>query len=180
MTASTSEQDRLVVGLAALAVIIHVLETAIPSPVPGLRPGLANVITLVVLFRYGLAMAAWVSLLRVVGGSLLIGTFLAPAFLLSLVGALAVLLSLAVVRPLLRLGLSPIGSGALASVAHVGGQLLIVRLLLIPHDGLWLLAPWLMIAALPLGIFTGMIASETLKQLETTPKGGRTASHATD
>ncbi|MDQ2070603.1 Gx transporter family protein [Natronospira bacteriovora] len=170
MTASISEhrsrEDRLIVGLATLAVIVHVLETAIPSPIPGLRPGLANAITLIVLFRHGWRIAAWVNLLRVVAGSLLIGTFLTPAFLLSLSGAITTLLMLGLLMPLMRLGLGPVGAGALASLAHVGGQLLLAWLIFIPHPGLWAMAPWLMAAALPLGIMTGLVAVETLRRLE--------------
>lgn len=177
---SDAAADRLVVGLAGLAVIIHVLEMAIPSPVPGLKPGLANAITLIVLFRYGWKMAAWVSLLRVVAGSLLIGTFLTPAFLLSLAGAITTLGALALVRALMPLGAGPILAGALASIAHVGGQLTLAWLLFIPHSGLWTLAPWLMALALPLGIFTGLVAVETLKILERGDRPEITTVHETD
>jgi len=168
MTASITEahRDRLIVGLAALAVAIHVLETAIPSPLPGLRPGLANVITLIVLFRYGWRMAAWITLLRIVGASLLIGTFLTPAFALSLSGGLISLAVMGLSSPLIRWGLGPVGIGAMASVGHIGGQLLIAWLVFIPHPGIWNLAPFLLAAALPLGIITGLIAVETLKWLD--------------
>lgn len=179
-TARPDRNDRLVVGLASLAVIIHVLETAVPSPLPGLRPGLANAITLIVLFRYGWRMAAWVSLLRVVAGSLLIGTFLTPAFLMSLSGALASLLALALARGLMPLGLGPVGAGALASLAHVGGQLMLAWVLFIPHAGLWNLAPWLMALALPLGLFTGLVAVETLRVLERGEQREATVRHETD
>jgi heptaprenyl diphosphate synthase len=67
-----------------------VVEAAIPSPLPGVKPGLANIVTLVVLQRLGMRAAVWVSLLRVVAGSLILGTFLSPSFVLSLCGALAV------------------------------------------------------------------------------------------
>lgn len=172
--------DRLVVGLAGLAVIVHVLEMAIPSPLPGLKPGLANAITLIVLFRYGWKMAAWVSLLRVVAGSLLIGTFLTPAFLLSLAGAITTLAALALVRGLMPLGAGPVFAGALAAVAHVGGQLTLAWLLFIPHASLWTLAPWLMALALPLGIFTGLVAVETLRILERGDHREINSAHETD
>jgi heptaprenyl diphosphate synthase len=56
---------------------------------PGVKPGLANIITLIVLARHGWHQAVWVALLRVVAASLLLGQFLAPGFFLSLSGALA-------------------------------------------------------------------------------------------
>src|SRR5512135_1336680 len=93
---STTAEDHQVARMAAVALGLTVLENAIPSPLPGVKPGLANIVTLIVLARYGWRIAAWVSLLRVVAGSLLFGNFLAPGFFLGLSGALCSLLILAV------------------------------------------------------------------------------------
>ena len=81
--------DILVASFAALAILIHIAESALPTLVPGVKPGLANVVTLICLQLYGVRLALWVALLRVVVGSLLLGTFLGPPFMLSLSGALA-------------------------------------------------------------------------------------------
>jgi hypothetical protein len=82
-TIKTTRDDHLIAALAALAITVHIAESALPSPLPGIKPGLANVVTLLVLCRYGWQMAVWVTLLRVLVGSILIGTFLSPAFFLS-------------------------------------------------------------------------------------------------
>ena len=95
---TATAEDHHIARMAALALGLSVLEAAIPSPLPGVKPGLANIVTLIVLARYGWRAAAWVSLLRVVAGSLLMGNFLAPGFFLSLSGALCSLAVLAV-RP---------------------------------------------------------------------------------
>ena len=71
LTFKISEEDIRIARLAALAVTIHIAESALPSPLPGIKPGLANVITLLVLFEFGLRTAAWVSLLRVLVASLI-------------------------------------------------------------------------------------------------------------
>ena len=99
MTPSTIEltptrEDRRIARHAAAAIVLTVAEAAIPLPLPGIKPGLANIVTLVVLARWGWREAVWVSLLRVLAGSLLLGQFLAPGFFLSLSGALASLLVL--------------------------------------------------------------------------------------
>ena len=91
MTASVTEltvtaEDRRVAWLATAAVALSLVDAAIPSPLPGVKPGLANIVTLVVLIRYGWATAVWVSGLRVLAGSLLLGYFLAPGFFLALTG----------------------------------------------------------------------------------------------
>ncbi len=59
-----SETDRRVATLAAAAIGLTLAEAAIPLPIPGVKPGLANIVTLVVLYRYGWRMAAWVAGLR--------------------------------------------------------------------------------------------------------------------
>jgi heptaprenyl diphosphate synthase len=80
MQIQTTAEDHRVAWLAAPAITIHIMESAIPSPLPGLKPGLANVITIAVLIQFGWRSAAWVSILRVICGSLLLGTFLSPTF----------------------------------------------------------------------------------------------------
>jgi len=151
-------EDRQVAALAALAVAIHVLEGAFPSPLPGAKPGLANIITVIVLMQFGWATACWVALLRVCAGGLLLGTFLAPTFLLSLSGALA---AMAVLRPAVALGcFGAVGYSLLASMAHVCAQLLCAWLLFIPHPGIWKLLPILLSFALIFGVFNGIIAGK--------------------
>lgn len=167
MTASTSsitDEDRRIAKLAALAILIHIAESALPSPLPGVKPGLANIITLLVLFDFGLRAAAWVSLLRVLVGSLILGTFLSPTFLLSLSGALVSLLALALGRHLP--GIGPLGLAVLAAMAHMGGQLTIAWLVFLPHPALWKLSPVFMAMALVFGIVSGIIAHAVMQQLE--------------
>ena len=83
---TASAEDRRVAGLAAAAIGLTLVEAAIPLPIPGIKPGLANIVTLVVLYRYGWRTAAWVAGLRIVAGALALGQFLTPAFMLSLAG----------------------------------------------------------------------------------------------
>ena len=69
MTASTiklntTPEDHHIARMAAVALGLTILENAIPSPLPGVKPGLANIVVLLVLHRYGIGTAAWVSLLR--------------------------------------------------------------------------------------------------------------------
>ena len=162
-------EDRLVAGYAALAIVIHVLEAGFPSPVPGVKPGLANVITLIVLLRYSLRLAIWVALLRVLVGSLLVGSFMAPGFWLSAAGAVASLVALALatlwnrVLPVLRL--SALGLSVVAALAHMAGQFALAWGWFVPHAGLLHLLPALMSAALLFGLVTGSAAAAVLRRL---------------
>ena len=164
MTASTiklasTAEDHHIARMAAVALGLTVLENAIPSPLPGVKPGLANIVTLIVLARYGWRVAVWVSLLRVLAGSLLFGNFLAPGFFLSLSGALCSLLVLAFAQHLPSRWFGVVSHSIYAAFAHIAGQMALVYLWLIPHAGIAYLIPIFASAALVFGAVNGIIAA---------------------
>jgi len=169
INAVPDQQDRLIAWFAALAIAIHILEASFPSPVPGIKPGLANAVTLIVLLRHGLRAAIWVGALRVLVGSLLVGSLMTPTFWLSASGAtlsiLVLCLGAAWNRALPAARLSAIGLSVLAALAHMSGQFFVAYRLFIPHPGLLRLLPLLLGAALLFGTVTGWIASRILARL---------------
>jgi len=173
MTPSTTEsttvlkaslEDRRVAILAASAIGLTVAEAAIPLPIPGVKPGLANIVTLVVLYRYSWRMAAWVAGLRIIAGALALGQFLTPAFVLSLSGGVMSLLILAGAVHLPRRWFGPVGLSVLAAFAHIGTQLLVVDLWLRPGGSLLARMPLFLTAALVTGLANGLITAHLLKQ----------------
>ncbi len=159
-----SAADRRVARYAAAAIVLTVAEAAIPTPLPGIKPGLANIVVLVVLARHGWREAAWVSLLRVVAGSLLVGQFLAPGFFLSLTGALLSLAVLAFACHLPRRWFGSVTQSILAAFAHIGGQVLLARAWLVPHDGVFYLVPVFALFALVFGVINGLVAAHLLRE----------------
>ena len=157
-------EDRRVAWLASAAVALSLVDAAIPSPLPGVKPGLANIVTLIVLIRHGWATAVWVSGLRVLAASLIFGYFLAPGFFLSLAGASPSLLTLGLVYRLPARWFGPVSLSVFAAFAHIGGQLLLARAWLIPHDGVFLLTPLFAAAALVFGTINGLIAAKLLAE----------------
>lgn len=157
--------DHRIARYAAAAIALSVVEAAIPTPLPGIKPGLANIITLVVLARHGWREAVWVTLLRVVAGSLVLGQFLAPGFFLSLSGALLSLVMLAVALRLPGRWFGPVSHSILAAFAHIAGQLLVARWWLVPHDGLIYLLPFFALAALVFGLANGLAAARLLQEM---------------
>ncbi len=154
--------DHRIARLTAAAIAIALVESAVPSPLPGVKPGLANIVTLLVLLRYDWGTAAWVTLLRVLAVSMLVGQFLAPGFILSLSGALASLLLLFLATPWVRsvsTWFGPVTLSVLAAIAHTMAQLLVVRLWLVPSPGVWVLAPVFLGAALFFGTLNGLIVA---------------------
>lgn len=165
MIIPVTRDDHRIAWFTALAITIHIAESALPSPLPGVKPGLANIVTIVVLVKFGWQIAAWVNLLRVLASSLLMGTFLSPTFILSVSGAIAstILLILLVKLPI-KCG--AFGYSIASAMAHTYAQFWIAYWLFIHHSGLFYLLPLLMTFALIFGILNGVIALAVLKKLE--------------
>ena len=161
---NSTDEDHHVARMAAVALGLTLLEGAIPSPLPGVKPGLANIVTLIVLARYGWRTAAWVSLLRVLAGSLLFGNFLTPGFFLSLSGALLSLLVLSFSQYLPARGFGSVTHSILAAFAHISGQMAVVYFWLIPNAGIAYLIPIFAAAALVFGTINGLIAARFMQE----------------
>ena len=159
---TTTAEDHHIAKLTALAIGLHLLEAVFPSPLPGVKPGIANIVTLYVLYQYDFATAAWVSLLRVFASSLLLGHFLSPTFVLSLSGAIVSLSTLFLIQRLPKRYFSAISLSIIAAFAHIAGQLIVVRFWLIPHAGVSYLIPIFALAALIFGVINGVITAKLL------------------
>lgn len=160
---AANREDHHVARMAALAVGLSLVDAALPLPIPGVKPGFANIVVLIVLDRYGFGTAAWVSLLRVFAGSLLFGSFLSPGFFLSLCGALCSLAALFLSAVLPNRYFGAVSRSILAAFAHIAGQLMLAYVWLIPHVGLFSLAPFFASAALLFGMVNGLVAAHFLE-----------------
>lgn len=156
---AVTADDRRIARLAALALGLTLAEAAIPSPVPGIKPGLANIVILMVLLQYGWRTAAWVSALRVLAGGLMLGTLFSPGFWLSSAGACASLAMLALARYLPARHFGPVSLSVLAAFAHIGGQLALAAAWLLPGTAIVKLLPVFAIAALVFGTINGVIVA---------------------
>ena len=159
-------EDYRIAKLAALAIGIHVLESVLPSPIPGVKPGMANIVTLLVFLLYGLNAAVWVSMLRVVVGSLIIGSFLSPTFVLSFSGAVASIVVLLALSKIKCLEFSAVGIALLMAMAHMLSQFIMVYVFFIPHDALFDILPIMMTAALVFGLFNGILTQKIFEKIK--------------
>jgi len=87
MTAQTTD-IHIIAKLSAIAIVLHTAEFFLPSPIFGLKPGIANIVVLFTYYYFNVRSAAYVSLIRVFISSLILGTFLTPTFFLSFSGAI--------------------------------------------------------------------------------------------
>lgn len=153
----------------ALAVSLHILESLLPSPVPWLRLGLANIMTLSALYLYG-GRAAWtVSLARVGIGALLLGRLFSPGFWLALTGTIVATSVMIIVHRICGRYLSPVGVSAIGAAGHALGQVLAARLLIIQHEAIWQIAPLFLFFTVFSGILTGWLATILLQKLRQHP-----------
>jgi len=148
--------------LVALSLALHLLEAQVPSPLPWVRPGLANVMTLFALLVVGVRAGLLVALLRIVIGSLLSGGFLGPAFALSLSGGLASTLVMAAMAAGAWRLWSPLAVSAAGAVAHGAAQVLVLTAVLLHGADLPWLLPWVLVPSLISGIVTGLLANLVL------------------
>lgn len=145
--------------LLSFAVVIHFIESIIPLPVPlpGVKLGLANIITLLVLLVMGFSPAMFVSLGRVALGGLLTGTFMGFGFWLSLGAAVVSGCCMAAMLPLLKKNyISVISVSITGAVLHNLTQLFLVGLIMQNMIIIRGYLPFLILAALPTGFLTGV------------------------
>jgi heptaprenyl diphosphate synthase len=159
---SVDEEDRRVAALAALAVGLTLAEAALPSPIPGVKPGLANIVILLVMLRHGFGTAVWVMVIRLLAGSLVLGSFLSPGFWLATAGAVSSVCVLHVVRYFSRAVFGPVSFSVLMAFAHISGQLLLAKLWLFAEADISLLLPVFALAALVFGAANGLVVARLI------------------
>lgn len=146
-----------------LSLAIYAVESAIPPliPIPGIKLGLSNIITLLLLRHYSLQDAALVLAARIFLSALLFGQFL--SLLYSLSGGLLSLLAMYLLCRLLQNRYLFL-TGAMGGFTHNLGQLL-VAYLITATPGVLAYLPYLVISGLLTGLFTGFCAMFSGKYL---------------
>jgi len=172
MTATTGESMQLhdkyrIALLSAFALGLHGFESLIPTPIPWLRLGFANIVTVVTLVLYGLYPAIMVTLIRVVLGSLLSGTFLGPAFLLSSGGGIASTLSMGIVFLIMPRLFSTVGLSIIGAMFHNLAQLIIAYFFFIQRiEAILLITPLIMLFGTVTGTLNGFLSEMLIKNLK--------------
>lgn len=169
MALSRARRQVFLALFIAIAVSLHAFESFLPTPVPWLRLGLANVMTLVALYLYD-GRAAWsVSLARVGIGSLLLGRLFSPGFWLALSGTVVATSAMLIVWRVAGRRLSPIGVSAIGAVGHALGQIVAARLLVVQHPAIWQIFPFFTLFTLFAGALTGWLAASLIESLRQHP-----------
>ncbi len=146
-----------------LSLIIYAVESAMPPlvPIPGIKSGLANIITLVLLRNASVKDTALVLCARLLLSSLLFGQ--AISLLYSLAGAFLSVAAMAAINRLLHNRYIFLTS-VIGGITHNLGQLL-VAYLITKVTGVLLYLPFLILAGMVAGLFTGLCAHFAQKYL---------------
>jgi heptaprenyl diphosphate synthase len=163
-------QDKYRIALlSAYAVALHGFESLLPTPVPWLRLGLANIITLTALLLYGIRAAVMITLIRVIVSSLFTGTFLGPAFILSLGGGLTSTLAMGFVLSIAPRLFSTVGLSLIGALFHNITQLFLAYFLFIRRiEAILLISPVIIFLGTITGTVNGVISDLLVQNLKKT------------
>lgn len=147
--------------MIAVSIVLSIVESLVSVfffAFPGIKLGLANIATLVVIFTMGRKEGALVAILRIfLVGLIYSGLFTIP-FWISLGGGV---LALAVMLLLKDTKLSIYTISVLASLFHMAGQIAMV-ILIVKTTSLIYYLPYMMIMSVPTGIITGYLAKRII------------------
>jgi heptaprenyl diphosphate synthase len=160
--------------LISISCVLQISESFIPHPIPGLRLGLANMLTLVALVTLGFRAALEIAVLRTVLSAFIMGTFMSPTFVLSFSGAVISSLVMGGLYHLPifqgRFRFSIIGISVFGALTHNIVQLYLAYFILIKHSGIFIFLPYLCIGGVAMGLVTGLVARGVCAKLEANPE----------
>lgn len=146
----------------AVAMVFSYVESLIPVniAVPGVKLGLANLVTIVVMFKMDVRSAWVISLIRVVLSALLFGNLSIMVY--SLTGAVLSLLVMTLCMKLKIFGL--LGTSILGAVSHNAGQIIMAAILM-KSGNIMLYIPVLCISGTIAGICIGLAGAVLVRNL---------------
>lgn len=142
--------------LTAIALTIFMVEAQIPAlvPIPGIKMGLANIVTVFVVFAIGSKEAAAVLFVRIFLGAVFAGNF-STIFYSAAGGACAIAVTILLKQILTQKQLWV--AGALGAIAHSIGQM-VMAIALTSTVGLIAYLPVMIVVSIITGTFTGLCA----------------------
>lgn len=148
--------------LSAIALTIFIVEAQIPAPVPipGIKLGLANIVTVYAVYALGAKEGAAILFVRIFLGAIFSGNF--GTILYSAAGGALAILTTIGLKFVLRENQLWI-TGCLSAIAHSFGQM-IVAVWVTGTPSLLIYLPVLIVCSVIAGIFTGLCAQLLVKR----------------
>jgi heptaprenyl diphosphate synthase len=148
--------------LSAIGIALYVLESLVPTPVPFLKIGLANISSLVALMLFSPGDLFLVLLVRIFVGSLLTGSLFGPSFVIGISGGIASAVAMLAAKTTAGNYFSVVGISLIGSMTHVVAQLLMVMFLFVRSEAVLFLLPFLLATGIAGGLIVGLISLRIL------------------
>jgi heptaprenyl diphosphate synthase len=150
--------------LTAVALIIFVVELQIPNPfpIPGIKLGLANIITVYAVYRYKPYEAAAITVVRLILGAVFAGNF--AALIYSASGAALCLIGMLILRRFIdekHIWISSVFGAILHNTGQMAAALIITQ-----TPQLLAYYPFLLVSGCLAGAFTGLCAQIVISRLK--------------
>lgn len=151
--------------LMAMSVLLHMVESLIPIPVPipGVKLGFANIIGLITYFMFGFRVMVGVNATRVIMASLLRGVLFGTPFWMSVAGVTVSTVAVGIFGKFLKSN-NEVLLSVISSIAHIIGQIF-MAFLIMGTSLIFYYFPIMLLLSIPTGIFTGVIARQVLKRI---------------
>lgn len=152
--------------MVSVAIVLSIVESLISTSlfiIPGVKLGLANIITLIILYIYGTKEAFVVVILRILLAALISPVSTLLSFALSLSGGLMAILAMILMRKFKSFSIMSVS--IMGSLFHMIGQIGTAIFLLDTATLIYYL-PYMMLLSIPTGIFTGIVGKKLIAQFE--------------
>lgn len=158
--------------LVSVGLVLSIIESTFPPllPIPGAKLGLANIATVIALYLFGAGMALEVTILRSLIAGLLRGSVV--GLFLSFSGGLVSTLVMIALFLVFDDTFSVVGVSVAGAVTHNVVQLL-AAFLLVRHAALFFYMPYLILIAVPTGLFVGFASRRVTLSLQGLPLQSR-------
>lgn len=152
--------------LTSMALVIYVLESQIPILFPGIKLGLANIISLTALILIGWKEALIIMLLRTLLGSMFGGSM--SAFMFSIAGGILSNIVMILLYKFFKNSISLWTISICGAIFHNIGQLLVASFV-IQDLRIYVYLPVLLISAIVTGYFIGLCTKFLITHLKKIP-----------
>lgn len=148
--------------MLSLALVLSIVESWIPIPLmfPGVKLGLANIITMITLILFGYRSAALIVCIR----CLIVGIFYGGpvVFLFSIIGGISSVSVMAVLIKRFQKYFSIIAISLIGAVMHNVGQILVAGVI-IREFGVVIYLPILIVSGVIMGVIVGFLSNSLIK-----------------
>ncbi|MCF7925378.1 MAG: Gx transporter family protein [Candidatus Izimaplasma sp.] len=151
--------------LLSISIVLAIVESFLPViPVPGVKLGLANVVTLIVMYYFGEKDAFTLLIMRIVLVALLRGNIFSVTFFLSFSGGMMAYIMMILFKSLKIFSI--IGVSIMGAFGHSVGQI-IMAIIILDTIELIFYFPYILLLSVITGVITGFLAARSYTIMQT-------------